>query len=145
MGDEDARLQALTELLNELPELHVSGSTHGRSSWAEARRRNMGDDIPPDFFRVSISPEKHRICEAGYISIEFLAWAIYKSGILIDYPGIELRLHAAAPNLNGPGECLTFILEGELADPDKFALELRRIRDQAFVLYVPDGPSQSPQ
>ncbi len=132
--EEDKHLNKLLSVLEKFPGLEVSFSNHGRDEHSKLWREKYGSNIHLDFIRVSLAPPQHKISSDAYSSIEWLAWVVYKAALKGDRicPDLEFRPFAAAPHLNGPGECLSFILEGTVQNPDELATKLDEMYQQYF-------------
>lgn len=74
----------------------------------------------------------------GRFAIEFLAWLINNHLQLPsdeDFPGyVVLMPTAPPPYLNGPGACLSFVIEGSRgADPQELARMIRQAKRNVFI------------
>lgn len=77
----------------------------------------------------------------GRFALEFLAWLINENLQLPskddqdEFTGyVVLMPTAAPPYLNGPGECLQFVIEGSSgADPQELARLIRRAKSKVFI------------
>lgn len=64
----------------------------------------------------------------GWLALEFLSWAV--RDLRTTGRKVMMHLDAPAPHLNGPGRCLTFIIEGDRFGeggyaPEEFISDLR--------------------
>lgn len=117
----DSNIVNLVRALNAFPGVVTIGSCGGHpdpgpGQWPEGR------------WYVKMEFEKN---EAGWIALEFLAWAIN-----VDYAS---EYHAffyptsAPPYLNRPGKMLAFALEGRDVEPDDLAEFLDTVREECFI------------
>lgn len=74
----------------------------------------------------------------GRFELEFLAWFINENLQMAtqdDFPGhVVLMPTAPPPYLNGPGQCLHFVIEGSRgADPQELARQVRIAKRKVFI------------
>ena len=109
----DPAIVPLVRALNRFPAVHTLGSCGGHD---EPEIGKAG----PGMWWVTFEVDH---TQAGWVSLEFLAWVIYRS---LSAP-ITLRPDAYPPFLNWPGRELRFVLElSELSEPsgmDVFCVE----------------------
>jgi hypothetical protein len=131
--DIDPPIRDLVRLLNELPGLKTVSSCGGHDEPGadeQGRGPNHWDvflrprfDFPGDADEVW--PDRD-----GWLTLEFLCWVtrdLRRAG-----KKIWVDVDAPAPQLNGPGRCLTFIIEGDRAGdggygPEEFISDLNSI------------------
>jgi hypothetical protein len=72
--------------------------------------------------------------QAGLLALEFLAWAVNHYWSDVNPLGRVMLLPVSPPPyMNGPGTCLSFVIEGyDGADPEQLATALRLLRRRCF-------------
>ncbi len=118
----DANVAGLVVTLNRFPGVATVASCGGHpdpgsGQWPE-RTWYVKFDLPRS--------------EAGWLSLEFLAWAI-NTAYRADRPSVVLLPDSPPPYLNKPGECLKFMVEGRRgARADDLAAWLARVHGEFF-------------
>ena len=121
----DPAIVDLCRAINEFPDIQTSDSCQGF----------VDDHREGEPWSVYFSPNPSPPTPAGYASIEFLAGLSNRPARDAGFD-VRVRLNAPPPAINGPGECLYFIIEGIKRHPDEFAAFVRETRDAGF--FLPD-------
>ena len=124
--DIDGNIVDLIKALNSFSGLFTTCSCGGHTN-------NTRHQLPAGeweiFFSLEIEDEdKPSPAMDAWLSLEYLVYGFSK--LFRPTSGeARINLHSSAPYLNGPGESLSFILEGRGSDPDevaRFLVDLRR-------------------
>jgi hypothetical protein len=128
----DPPIRELVRELNEFPGIKTISSCGGHDEpAAEKDGRGPGHwdvflqpwfDFPDD--AEEVWPDRN-----GWLTLEFLCWVV--GDLRSAGKRIRMALSSAPPYLNGPGRCLTFVIEGERFDkggytPEEFISNLRK-------------------
>lgn len=134
--EHDPDLSRLIAVLDKLPGLTISSSSHGCDEHSMLWREKYGVDTPHDRISITLKPPKNQIDSEAYASIEWLAWLVYKGALQGDdlCPDLEFRPWSAIPYFNGPTECLRFVLEGTVQDPNGLADKIDSYYQETFKL-----------
>lgn len=119
----DPEIVDLCRAINEFPDIATTQSCQG---FVDGHR-------PGEPWAVYFRPNPSPPTPDGYASIEFL---IYLCGREAEASGFDVRatVNAPPPSLNGPGECLYFVISGIKRHPNEFAAYVRQMRDNFFEL-----------
>ena len=114
----DPAIVDLCRAVNEFPDIQTSDSCQGF----------VDDHREGEPWSVYFAPRPSPPTPAGYASIEFL---VYLCGRPARDDGfdVRVRVNAPPPLLNGPGQCLYFIIEGIKRHPNEFAAFVRERGD----------------
>ncbi len=114
--DMDPNIVSLVKAINEFPGIYTVSSCGGH-------RNNKPYQLPAGSWEVMFMLEAARVYSPSvdaWLSLEALAYAFSKC--FNASPGeIRLSVYSPSPALNGPGESITFVLEGKDVDPEKVA------------------------
>jgi hypothetical protein len=128
----DPAIVELCRAINEFPDIRTSESCQGF----------VDDHRPGKPWAVYLGPSPSPPTPEGYSSLEFLVWLCRHIARDRGFD-VSMRVNAPPPYLNGPGECMYFIIEGTNRHPDEFAAFIRDTRDHVFCL--PDGGDDAAQ
>jgi len=122
--DIDPNLILVVKELNRFKAVETIGSCGGHE-------KPIGDQWPFGDWFVKFVVTHSKL---GWWTLEFLAWAINNDYAKLGEKVLLMPV-APPPYLNGPGNCLSFVIEGRGADPDKLADFLYKVHTQLF--YTP--------
>lgn len=129
----DLNVRGLVEVLNAAPGLRTIGSCGGHEN------PKRGGWKAPDWYVLF---EIDRTDE-GWLSLEFLAWAINGNRRLEGYNALLIPT-SPPPYLNTPGRMLRFALEGNGDDPEEFACWLEEIVEECFIPKIMEEEDEPP-
>ncbi len=124
LQDIDSNVRSLISVLNSFPGVETTGSCGGHP---EPRKIYQW---PSGSWNVVMHIKHNR---TGLLSLEFLAWAINHDIRRSKGNRILFLPTAPPPWLNGPGQCLYYVLEGSQGeDPEKLAITLGDLKKTYF-------------
>ena len=119
----DRNMVDLIEALNAFPGIETFGSCGGHKNPTPAQWEK-------GTFYVKFDVAWN---EDGRFSLEFLAWLVNSVCPHLDQlNGIQLLPYAHPPYLNTPGECLSFVIEGQ-GNPRRLAKEVKKAFSMCFI------------
>ena len=127
VGELDPAVVELCRAINEFPDIRTSDSCQGF----------IDDHRPGEPWAVYFAPHPSPPTPGAYAAVEFLVW-LCRSVARDRGFDVSVELNAPPPYLNGPGECLYFIIKGRNRHPTEFAQFIREARDNVFCLPVGD-------
>jgi hypothetical protein len=129
----DPAIVELCQAINEFPGLRTYESCQG---FVDGHR--LGEP-----WAVYFQPTPSPPTPDGYTSLEFMTWLCCYTARDRGFD-VSMELNAPPPYLNGPGECMYFIIKGRNRHPTEFAQFIREVRGRVFCLPVGDDDAEQP-
>lgn len=118
----DSNIVELCKTLNKFKGIQTVGSCGGHENPAPYQR-------PAGSWSVTFTVEHN---EHGWRALEFLTWVTNNNFARSGFR-IHLSPYSAPPYLNEPGQALTFSIDGEGIEPEKYVKELIELKRQYYV------------
>jgi hypothetical protein len=128
----DPAVVELCHAINEFPGLRTRESCQG---FVDGHR-------PGEPWAVYFQPTPSPPTPDGYTSLEFMTWLCCYTARDRGFD-VSVELNAPPPYLNGPGECMYFIIKGRNRHPTEFAQFIREVLGLVFCLPVGDDDDET--